>query len=320
MNTPARVTGFVAGLAAVFGIALVGGNVVGPVGEPVAARHEAGPHADEGAQSATPAAHTADLPGGLMVSQNGYTLRLTEPTARAGVDVPVSFVIDGPDGVPVTGYEVVHEKQLHLIAVRRDLTGFQHVHPTMSAEGEWSAPLDLTAGDWRLYADFKAEGAEALTLGTDLLVGGAYRPVASRPPSRTAHVDGYTVTLDGAAVPGADSQLTLSVSKHGKPVKDLQPYLGAFGHLVALREGDLAYLHVHAAEEPGERTRSGPDVVFSTSVPSPGSYRLFLDFKHEGVVRTASFALTTSGHPQPAQQSAQQPSGHGHDDAHDDAH
>ena len=63
-------------------------------------------------------------------------------------------------------------------------------------------------------------------------------------------MDGYTVTLDGDLTAGADAKLTLSVSRDGKPVTDLQPYLAAYGHLVALRDGDLAYLHVHPEGRP----------------------------------------------------------------------
>jgi len=96
--------------------------------------------------------------------------------------------------------------------------------------------------------------------------------------------------LDGELVAGTRSELTLTVRQDGQPVQDLQPYLGAFGHLVALRDGDLAYLHVHPAGEPGDgTTEPGPDVTFYATAPSAGDYRLFLDFQHDGVVRTAEF-------------------------------
>ena len=89
--------------------------------------------------------------------------------------------------------------------------------------------------------------------------------------------------------------LTLTVSRHGAPVTDLQPYLGAYGHLVTLREGDLAYLHVHPGGEPGDgQTKPGPDVEFGAEVPSAGRYHLYLDFRHDGVVRTAPFTLEAS--------------------------
>ena len=253
-----------------------------------------------------------------MTSQNGYTFTLADQQARPGRDVGVSFTIDGPTGKPVTEYDVEHEKRLHLIAVRRDFTGFQHVHPTLSSKGVWSTNLDLTSGQWRLFADFKAADAEALTLGTDLAVDGDYRPEAPGDETRTAKVDGYTVTLDGELTPGADSKLTLDVSRDGKPVTDLQPYLGAYGHLVALRAGDLAYLHVHPDGTPGDgRTSAGPQVTFYAEVPTAGAYRLYLDFQHAGTVRTAEFTAL-AGPPAPTASSITpapaSPSGHGDDD------
>ena len=84
--------------------------------------------------------------------------------------------------------------------------------------------------------------------------------------TRTVHVDDFTVTVAGDLVAGRDARLTLSVIKDGKPVTDLEPYLGAYGHLVALREGDLAYLHVHPDGEPGDG-RTGPDPRSSSTPP-----------------------------------------------------
>ncbi|CAN5292662.1 hypothetical protein BH18ACT9_BH18ACT9_00130 [soil metagenome] len=147
--------------------------------------------------------------------------------------------------------------------------------------------MDLVPGSWRVYADFRATGADPLTLGTDLTVPGRVAKPAETVPNRTDDVAGYTVTLEGALLAGQDSELTLSVSRAGDPVMDLQPYLGSYGHLVALREGDLAYLHVH----PHKASTSGPDIDFTTAVPSEGRYRLFLDFAHAGVARTAVFTV-----------------------------
>jgi hypothetical protein len=306
MNTPMRLAGFGAAAVVVFGAAAGVGRAVGPV-DAAAPKHDAhaGGSMSHGGHDASGA--TTEIPGGLMVAQDGYTLTLADSGARPGRDVPVSFTITGPDGAPVTSYDVQHEKQLHLIAVRRDFSGFQHVHPTLH-DGTWTTDLALTPGSWRLFADFKATGGEALTLGADLSVAGAYTPAAPAGERRTATVDGYTVTLDGDLSAGADAQLTLNVSKDGRPVTDLQPYLGAYGHLVALRGGDLAYLHVHPDGEPGDgTTKPGPEVVFHTSVPSAGTYHLYLDFRHDGVVRTAAFTATAGGSGQEGQSS-----GHAH--------
>ncbi|MEK8108395.1 hypothetical protein NKG94_32190 [Micromonospora sp. M12] len=181
-----------------------------------------------GRESAEPADR---LPGGLLVSERGYTL---EP-----VDAPAggfAFRIAGPDGRPVTRYDVAHDRKMHLIVARRDLSGFRHVHPDLAADGTWRVDTPLAGpGQWRAFADFTPTDGEPLTLGVDVTVPGELveRPLPA--PATTTTVDGYTVTLAGAPQPGRTSPLTLTVSRGGQPVTDLEPYLGAYGHLVALR-------------------------------------------------------------------------------------
>ncbi len=300
MNTPAKLAAFGAGLVAVFGAATGLGAVVGPVGtaaeESSAAGHDMA--SGDGASHGADESAAAHLPGGLAVSEDGYTLALDRSALPAGDDVPLAFRILGPDGSAVTDYAVRHDEDLHLIAVRRDLAGYQHVHPELGADGVWRIPLDLSPGSWRVFADFAATADdEDRTLGADLQVAGDYAPGALPEPSRTAEVDGYEVTLDGDLVAGEESELTLTVRRDGAPVTDLQPYLAAYGHLVALRTGDLAYLHVHPTGEPGDGvTPAGPGITFATTTPSAGSYRLFLDFRHGDVVRTAAFTVTVGAH------------------------
>jgi hypothetical protein len=307
MSAPLRIAGFIAVLGAVFALALVGGRGVGPIGDETAddGMHHNPTTAVDTSADPTDEAGMTEVPGGLIISADGYTLELARATANPGAAVPVSFQITGQAGAPVTAYDIEHEKQLHFIAVRRDVTGFQHVHPTLAADGTWSTDLALTPGDWRLFADFKPTDGPALTLRADLPVSGAYRPVTSAGEARTSVVDGYGVTIDGDLIPGTDSKLTITVTKDGMPVSDLQPYLGAYGHLVALREGDLAYLHVHPDGEPGDGvTEPGPSVVFYAAVPSVGDYRLFLDFKHGDTVRTAIFALSADQNRDPGESTA----------------
>ncbi|MGH3950901.1 MAG: hypothetical protein ACRDSE_17600 [Pseudonocardiaceae bacterium] len=234
----------------------------------------------------------ASSAGGLATSMGGYTFTPTSTTLTPGSTELFSFRIIGSDGRPLTRYDVEHEKRMHLIVVRRDTAGFQHVHPELRSDGTWTVPLNLPqAGSYRAFADFAPSGAEPTTLGIDLAAPGNFQPRAY-PASRVSTVDGYRVSLDGDLVPGQTSKVTLSVSEDGKPVTDLQPYLGAYGHLVALRQGDLAYLHVHPDGTPGDgTTEPGPTVTFYAEVPSAGSYRLFLDFQHGGKVRTAEFTL-----------------------------
>jgi hypothetical protein len=265
------------------------------------------------------------VPGGLQISQDGYTLVPKMTTVTPGKRTDFRFTVTGPDGKPVTRFEPLHGKKLHLIVARRDLSGFQHLHPSEAGGGVWTIPLTLPeAGAYRFFTDIKPAGAKKqLTLGTDVVAPGDYNP---RPLPRTeqvAKVDGYEVKLTGPLVPGRSSRLTLSVSKGGRAVTDLEPYLEAYGHLVALRDRDLAYLHVHPDGEPGDgRTKPGPDVTFYAEVPSPGTYRLYLDFQHEGKVRTAEFTAvagaggTPAPEPSPAEEPGESPAGEHGDHSH----
>ncbi|MGC3859355.1 hypothetical protein ACPSM1_04095 [Micromonospora chersina] len=302
MNTATKLSGFALGLAAVFGTAYGVGHAAGPVAPAAETRHDAtdaghdsaGADHGDGGHGATATAH---LPGGLLVSERGYTLQPV--TAPAG---EFAFRITGPDGQPVTRYDVAHDKRMHLIVARRDLSGFRHVHPDLAADGTWRVASPLAGpGVWRAFADFTPTGGEPLTLGVDVTVPGALdaRPLPA--PATSTTVDGYTVTLTGTPEPGRTSQLTLSVSRDGRPVTDLQPYLGAYGHLVALRQGDLAYLHVHPEGAPGDgRTPAGPAVTFAAEVPSAGTYRLYLDFRHGDAVHTAEFTVVAGDQAAPA--------------------
>ncbi len=122
-------------------------------------------------------------------------------------------------------------------------------------------------------------------------MAGDYEPQPVPATGDAVSIDGYDVTFDGELVAGEESELTVSVSRDGVPVDDLQPYLGALGHLVAIRDGDMADLHVHPlddADGPG-----GPAVRFAVDVPTAGTYGLFFDFSHGDVVRTASVVATT---------------------------
>ncbi|CAM3368154.1 hypothetical protein KIPE111705_05220 [Kibdelosporangium persicum] len=291
MRTATKVSAYGLALAIVFGGAWVAGAAVGPVSDsapPSEASHSGG----HDAAAAQPV--DTRLPG-LALADNGYRLELSQTTVPTGSAEQFRFRILGPEDAAITGFDVEHEKRLHLVLVRRDGTGYQHLHPEMVPDGTWSVPLTLpAAGSYRVFADFKPTGGVKTTLGADIQVPGQFEPTQHDSPIQTSTVDGYQVTLDGNLTPGKSSTVTATVTRNGQQVTDLQPYLGAYGHLVALRATDLGYLHVHPLGEPGDgTTTAGPKVQFAVEVPTTGRYRLFLDFQHEGRVRTAEFTVDT---------------------------
>jgi hypothetical protein len=147
-----------------------------------------------------------------------------------------------------------------------------------------------------VFTDFvPSESGEGLTLSTSLQAAGEYAPEPATGSVRTTTSDGFEVSVDGDLVAGESSALTLTVSRDGEGVTALEPYLGAFGHLVALRDGDLAYLHVHPhGDEPAAGETSGPEIVFEATAPTPGRYLLYLDFQVDGEVHSAPLVLDTA--------------------------
>jgi len=288
MNTPRpyqKIALFLVGLAVIFGAAAALGSAF----EPAQTEEDGmGDSMDAHAMEAT--SHEAGHePAGLGISAEGYSLRIGPTQMEAGEGRELRFSIER-GGAPVTEFDELHERRMHLIVVRRDGAGFQHLHPEMDAAGTWTVPVRLdAAGVYRVFADFSAAG-EQQTLAADLFVsGGEFESQPFPAPRPLAETDGYEVRLDaGDPHAGEPAALTFTVSRDGRPVEDLSPYLGAKGHLVALREGDLAFLHVHPEED---HEVAAEEIEFEATFPTAGRYRLYLQFRHEGSVRTAEFTV-----------------------------
>jgi hypothetical protein len=283
VSATAKLIGFAAALAVVFGGAALAGAAIGPERDDVTSS-EPEEHSE---MTSTHAGTEPRALRGLAIAEDGLRVVVDDPELRRGRTEQLRFRIVAEDGATVRDFDVEHEKRMHLILARRDLTGFQHLHPEQGEDGTWSTEVRLdNAGSYRLFADFSHDG-EAQTLATDLRVDGAadLRPLPA--PAATAVSDGgYDVRLDaGDARPGEDADLRFTITRDGVPVKT-EPYLGAGGHLVALREGDLAFLHVHPASDDA--------VQFAATFPTEGRYRLFLQFQHEGRIQTVAFTQEVS--------------------------
>jgi hypothetical protein len=262
MSALFKLAGFAVVLAAVFGVAMAAGSTVGP-------NRQSKKPAPDGMKMS---GHEADPIRGLAASEDGLTLELATTQVKRNQPTELRFSVDGKNG-PISDYEVTHEKRMHLILVRRDGQGFQHLHPTLD-HGTWKTTVTLPdAGAYRVYADFARQG-EPHTLAADLTVDGeaTYQPFPQ--PTATDTTDGYKVDLKPHG-----GLLDFEITKDGQKITT-EPYLGAGGHLVALREGDLAFLHVHP---------DGDGPSFEADLDKTSHYHLYLQFKHAGVVHTAEF-------------------------------
>jgi hypothetical protein len=223
---------------------------------------------------------------GLASNAAGYAFAPVETTLALGENVFRFRIVDG-SGHPLRDYDVDGGVRLHLIVVRRDFAGYQHLHPTLGGDGVWSTALRLDApGTYRAYADFDVSGDKTV-LGYDLFVPGAFAPAPLPRVATHASVDGYDVALTHDPLrAGRETRLHFVVTRDGNRVPSFQTYVGHRGHLVALRVGDLAYSHVHP-----EPTGKPGEIVFHTELPTAGKYRTFLQFKRGGIVHTAPFTV-----------------------------
>jgi Cu+-exporting ATPase len=242
-------------------------------------------------------------------SSASSTSSATSGAVAAGAPTTLTVrVTDAAGGDPVTDLVRTHQVWMHLVVVRSDLGTFAHLHPEPTGDpGVYRAAYTFpTAGRYTLRTELRQSGQMADVLATqDLVVGGA--PAAGSHPLpasdvRVASVDGVRVALGGTPVLGRRSELSLTVTDaaSGRPVADLQPYLGAAAHVVVLRSDDRWFQHQHAEQLtadgspvlPLPGTRLGPELELHAQFVVPGAYRLWAQLElADGQVVTAPFVL-----------------------------
>ncbi|HWH05721.1 MAG TPA: hypothetical protein VNT23_04720, partial [Gaiellaceae bacterium] len=212
-------------------------------------------------------------PAGLALEQDGYRLTVEREALTPGRAEEFVFRILDAEGADAREFELEHERLLHLVIVARPPHAhFLHLHPRQRADGAWTVPVRLPAnGSYRVFADFTT-GGERRTLGIDLVGSGG-------PETAPEEVTAHDVALDARG-----ERLAFGVRAEGRPV-ELQPYLGALGHLVVIREGDFGYVHAHAEED---------ELAFDVPFPTPGRYRLYLQYQADGRVETVRFTRTVA--------------------------
>ncbi len=285
LGTGARLAVYGGVLVAAFAAAAGLAVAVGPIDTSNGSHNEPEDAADRDAAGARP-----HVPG-ISIDADGFRIVPEAASLAADVATTYSFRIVDRSGDTVTDFDVTHERRLHLIVVSRSFGDYHHLHPIQDTDGVWTADVPaLPGGSYRVFADTRPTGGDGITLGTDLAVGnGVAHPDATTAPpegATTATLDGHQVHMTGTPAVGA-STLAFSVLRSGEPIAP-DPYLGASGHLVALRGGDMAFLHVHPL---GDATPQRPAIRFAAEFPTPGTYQLFLDISIDGTVGTAAFTV-----------------------------
>ncbi|MEW6734401.1 MAG: cupredoxin domain-containing protein [Acidobacteriota bacterium] len=245
-----------------------------------------------------------------------YDIELTAEPGEIKSDQPVklTFSIKDPAGKQHPTLDIVHEKKIHLLIVSSDLAYYTHVHPEENSDGTYTVETKFpTAGQYKLYTDYTPNGANQQIGRLDLDVTGTarqHKPLIVD-TQETKSFDDVRVTFkpDKPLKVGELNKLnfTFADAKTGKPLYDLEPYLGAMAHFVIISEDTKEFLHAHpleksdAAHSHNDNTKphthtapprqGGPEVSAHTTFPKPGLYKMWTQFQRNGKVITADFVV-----------------------------
>jgi hypothetical protein len=252
--------------------------------------------------------------------------RTIPSVVTAGRKATLRFKVSHPSfDAAIQKFEVVHDKQYHLFVIAQDMEYFQHLHPEQLADGTWTIDLTLPKpGYYKVLSDFLPSGGSTQFIARPLVTAGFNGDLASNsarlvpdtslrktveditaevvfdPPTFTAGVYGHI-------------NFKLSDTTTGRPVSDLQTYLGAFGHTLIMSEDMVDYVHSHPIdlttnEDDGgprqfmlpagvdpETLRGGPDVTFEGLMPKPGRYRAWTQFRRGGKLHTFTTTFLVGG-------------------------
>lgn len=221
-------------------------------------------------------------------------------------------VLQERGGTPVLAYDTEQTQLMHVVVVAEDFSTFEHVHPAFDAKtGRFVIALRTDpARRYYVYADSHPHGAGQqvfrFVVQPESVVGSpSTTPAPSYTPSALSSVAGpYTVALSSTTLKSAaPSTIDVTISRNGKPATDLQPYLGAAAHIIAINTATLEYIHVHptlAGEamntmpgmEMGAGTpKAGPRMTMHLPALPVGSYKMWVQFRGGAAVYTAPVTL-----------------------------
>lgn len=266
------------------------------------------PDVIESAPGACPRCGMTLVPGNPLGTAN-YHLRVeTVPrVVRAGQPTTFRFHVEDPvSRSPVTDYAVVHDMPYHVFVLSRDTSVFMHEHPVRQPDGVFALTVTLPKpGHYVLISDFFPVGGSGQVLLTPVVTAGFDGDVQAQVPTLTLDTS-WTKREGGVIAELRTSPTSLVASEDldlplhfvdeatGQPVRDLQRYLGAFGHALIVNEELTEYIHAHP-EETLEGTDikegGGPDVTFHTLFPKAGRYKAWVQFQRGGKLSTVSFTF-----------------------------
>lgn len=213
---------------------------------------------------------------------------------------------------PVREFELVHERLLHFIMTTKDMAWFEHQHPVRGDDGifrlTWTFPRP---GDYRLYADFTPADGDNQVKQLPFSVGGGTGSTYPLLPDTRLKKEVGDLRFELQVRPGLPLRmekpalLTYTIrDRRGRLVTDIQPYIGAMGHLLAISQDGKEVVHSHALQTtsqsmevgrphvtPALLSEHGPVFSFMPTLPTGGLYKIWAQFMHGNRVYTVPFTF-----------------------------
>ena len=274
-----------------------------------------------------------------VVDEFMLKMEANPPAPKPSEKVKFHFAIFNPKtGEQVKDFAPLHEKLFHLFIISQDLNQFQHIHPAFNSDGSFSIETVLPqAGRYKIYCDFYPLDGSPQVLQQNIATSGFTQDLFAAKPKivldqvLTKAVEGEKIKNENAANLGvnfaslkakplnalkvelniepkeiiagrpATLKYHLTDAKTGEPIKDLSPYLGAFGHTLILSEDQTDYVHSHPSEMPPDifdmdildesKLFGGPEVTFEAMFPRPGNYKIWTQFLRGDTLTTVTFTV-----------------------------
>lgn len=259
-----------------------------------------------------------------LTSAYRTTLTTNPSPVIVGAPAMLGVRVTGPGSTPVTQFDLLHTKPMHLIAVSSDLQDFIHVHPALQPAGDLRVSATFSRPQpYTLFMEYDPAGTPAQTLSR-----GSVKPAGSQlVAAQLSAADAFggsgvkTVTAGGTKVElagPAGGMIMANVPTHlvvrfrnmnGTPIDDLTEWLGMPAHGIIVSPDLKTFVHAHGMAESagggghgghgGMGTTSGP-VGIDVTLPKAGLYKMWVQFQRGTTLITAPFVLgVMAGHGPP---------------------
>ncbi len=214
---------------------------------------------------------------------------------KAGENTELHFRIEDPlDGKEVRQYTIMHEKLFHLFVVSQDTTFFRHVHPAIQPDGSFILNETFPKpGMYRILSDFYPTIATPQLIANTLMVPGPgfkiepakLQPDMTPQDDKNLHVELTTDPPEPLA--GFKTLMFFKLT----PNKDIQQYIGAWGHMLAASSDEIDLIHTHPFLVTDPDDGAYKQIQFNMIFPRAGIYRVWVNFQRAGVVNTIAFNI-----------------------------